>query len=154
MTAVAGAVVAALAVSAMLALGVGAQPVVSCTIETTPVAFGGYDVFAPAPTDSTGTITYRCSRGNLSITIALGTGGGGTFTPRRMVRGGEGLAYNFYLDASRTVIWGDGSGGTSVHQNPATPAAPTGVTIFGRIPAQQDVSAGSYADMVTATINF
>ncbi len=67
----------------------------------------------------------------------------------------EGLNYNLYLDAARTTIWGDGTGGTQVYSN-ANPPNNTNVTvtIYGRIPASQDVSAGSYTNTVTATINF
>jgi spore coat protein U-like protein len=71
-----------------------------------------------------------------------------------MIGGGEALSYNLYLDASRTVIWGDGSGITSVHGDSRASAAPITVTIFARISPQQDVSAGTYTDTITATINF
>lgn len=137
-----------------LAASAAAQSTLGCTIAVTPVAFGTYDVFATTPTDSTGRITYRCSRGNLAITIALGTGSSGSFTLRRMRQGTETLSYNLYLDATRTVIWGDGTGGSSVYTDPRTTAATTEVTIFARIPAGQDVGAGVYADTITATVHF
>ena len=82
-------------------------------------------------------------------------GGAGTFDPRRMLNGAEALNYNLYLDAARTQIWGDGTGASQLYVNSNPPNSRTvTVTIFGRIPAQQDVSAGSYSDSITATINF
>ncbi len=66
----------------------------------------------------------------------------------------DALNYNLYLDAARTSIWGDGTGGTALF----TVAIPSGkavnVTIFGRIPAGQDVAAGSYSDSIVVTIQF
>ena len=126
----------------------------SCTISTTGVSFGTYDVFATSPLDSTGSVTYRCS-GNASITVTLDKGSAATFNPRRMLKGSEALTYNLYLDAARTTIWGDGTGGTQVHSNPNAPNNQNvTVTIYGRTPASQDVSAGSYSNIITATINF
>jgi spore coat protein U-like protein len=132
----------------------------TCTIAATPVSFGSYNVFAAVATDSTGSLTFRCSGtgnsgNNISISIALGRGSSGSFTPRAMVLANGALAYNLYQDAARTTIWGDGTGGTRAYVTGTAPRnRDTTVTIYGRIPAQQDVSAGSYADTVTATINF
>ena len=132
----------------------------NCSISATPVAFGTYDVFATGPTDSLGTITYRCTgMGNSNtVTIDLDTGWWGSVAQRRMARfywfGLEYLPYNLYLDAARTTVWGDGT--TAQHYGPVQP--PNGrdvnVTIYGRIPPRQDVSAGTYFDTVTVTINF
>lgn len=126
----------------------------SCTISTTAVSFGTYNVFGPAPLDSTGSVTYTCT-GNAHVTISLDSGGAGTFNPRRMLNNSEALSYNLYRDAARTNIWGDGTGGTTIYTDP-NPRNGQGitVTIFGRIPAGQDVSAGSYSNTVAATINF
>ena len=136
-------------------LALAAPARAACSIGTTAVGFGAYDVFASTPRDSTGTITYRCSQGN-PVTIFLSKGGAATFNPRQMVKaGGEALTYNLYLDASRTTIWGDLTGGTSAYTNASPPRNQDNpVTIYGRIPAGQDVSAGSYGDTITATINF
>jgi spore coat protein U-like protein len=126
----------------------------SCTISTTGASFGAYDVFATSPLDSTGSVTYRCA-GSASITVTLDKGGAATYNPRRMLKGSEALNYNLYLDASRTTIWGDGTGGTQNYSNPSVPNNTNiTVTIYGRIPAGQDVSAGSYSNTITATINF
>lgn len=126
----------------------------SCTIGTTGVSFGTYDVFATAPLDSTGSVTFNCI-GNASITIALDKGGAASFTPRKMLKGSETLDYNLYRDAARATIWGDGTGGTTVYQDPNPPNnRDITVTIFGRVPAGQDVGAGTYTNTITAIINF
>ncbi|MDO8684810.1 MAG: spore coat U domain-containing protein [Armatimonadota bacterium] len=125
-----------------------------CTISTTPVSFGNYNVFSVTPLDTTGTVTYRCGT-ERNIRISLNRGGAATFNPRRMLKGSEALNYNLYRDAARTTIWGDGTGGTQVYfdANPPNNQNVT-VNIFGRIPAGQDVTAGSYTNTITATIDF
>ena len=129
----------------------------SCAFNSTVgVNFGAYDVFNPVPTDSTGSLTYTCIGLVGPITIELNKGGAPSYHPLLMQKSsGETLSYNLYLDAARVSIWGNGNGGTSRY-GPVTPplGSPVTVTIYGRIPARQNVSAGSYRDTIRATINF
>ena len=127
----------------------------SCTISVTSVVFGSYNVFDTTALDSNGAITYNCSNQANHISISLGRGSSSTFSPRTMTKGSETLTYNLYLDAARTSTWGDGTSGTSVHTRNNPPNnANVNVSIYGRVPAAQDVSAGTYSDTVLATINF
>jgi spore coat protein U-like protein len=126
----------------------------SCTITAVGVSFGTYDVFSGSALDSTGSVTYNCISVLTTITINLSRGGAPTFSPRQMFRSGEALGYNLYLDAARMTIWGDATSGTSHYAVTPVLLSNVTVTIYGRIPARQDVSAGSYTDTVVATINF
>jgi spore coat protein U-like protein len=127
----------------------------SCTISVTSVAFGNYNVFTTTADDSTGTITYRCNAQAANISISLSDGSSSTFSPRTLRKGSEILQYNLYRNAARTTIWGDGTGGTSLYTQANPPNnSNVSVTIYARIPAQQDVSAGAYSDTVSAVINF
>jgi spore coat protein U-like protein len=126
----------------------------SCTISTTSVNFGSYNVFTGSATDSTGTITLDCNGSAHDIIVTLSKGASSGFNPRTMLKGAEALSYNLYRDAARTSIWGDGSGGTLTYTNANPPNAPFNVTVYGRVPAGQDVSAGVYSDTVSAVINF
>ena len=127
----------------------------SCTISVTSVAFGNYNVFTTSADDSTGTVTYRCNSTAANISITLSDGSSTTYTPRTLRKGSEILQYNLYRNAARTTIWGNGTGGTSVYTDTNPPNnTNVSVTIYGRIPALQDVSAGSYSDTVSAVINF
>jgi len=145
-----------LAVAALLA-SLPAKAQIDCSVDVnTDVDFGIYDVFNVSPTDSIGTIEYECQDvGASTITIDLSRGNAPTYNPRWMLQGAEPLNYNLYLDAARTTIWGDGTGGTSRY-GPVTPPESTVVelTIYGRIPPEQDVSGGNYEDTITVTINF
>jgi len=127
----------------------------SCTISTTAVAFGAYDVFNSSPVTSTGTVVFRCGSAVQSISIALSSGQSGSYSPRRLAGGGETLSYNLYRDAARTVVWGDGSSGTQAYVN-GNPPKNTDVTltIYGEVPASQDVRAGSYGDTLMAIVNW
>lgn len=126
----------------------------SCTVSTTSVNFGSYNVFTGSDTDSTGTITIDCNGSAHDIVVTLSNGASSSFSPRTMLRGSEALSYNLYRDAARASIWGDGTGGTSTYTNANPPNSPFNVTIYGRVPAGQDVSAGVYSDTVSAVINF
>ena len=138
------------------ALSAAATAEAACTISTTAVNFGTYNVFSASPDDATGQVTYRCTAPRPPlVTIQLDKGGAPTFNPRQMRMGSEILNYNLYLDSTRSTIWGDGTGGSQTYtrSNPP-PNQNINVNVFGRIPAGQDVSAGSYGATVTATIFF
>ena len=125
----------------------------TCTITTTPVSFGIYDVFSAAPLASTGSVNYQCMWLVHQRTVYLSKGSAPSNNPRQMISGANRLNYNLYLDAGHTQIWGD--------PNPYS-FADTGwdffpnvtLTIYGLIPAGQDVPTGSYTDAIIATVNF
>jgi spore coat protein U-like protein len=139
----------AAALSVLLAAS-GARAV-TCTIDaTSSVAFGTYNI--GAANDSLGTITYTC-HGNPGAVVSLGTGGSGSYSPRRMTAGGpDVLTYNLYTTAARTQVWGDGTGGTVTVS--VAPGNSVVLNVYGRIPALQGVTPGSYTDSVVVTFTF
>ena len=122
-----------------------------CTVSIGPMNFGSYDVFSAVPLDSVASITYSCSA-VVNPTLTLSSGNSGSFSPRAMTQGTASLAYNLYLDAARTTIWGDGTPATSTY----TCSLGTNLTvnIFGRIFAGQNLPVGAYSDNIVATIIF
>ena len=131
----------------------------SCTISTVALGFGVYDpivTHAAAALDGTGTVTVTCTNGS-AVNITLGQGdnanaGSTDAVPlRRMLSGANLLSYYLYSDAARLTVWGntDPTGlddvGTGVASN---------LTVYGRIPAAQNVPVGAYADTVVATVTF
>ena len=135
-------------------LAPSAAQAAGCTISTTSIDFGAYNVFSSGPTDSTATMTYRCS-GNAAVAISITRGQSDTFNPRIMAKGTEHLGYNLYLDSSQSTVWGETSSGTESYYDSRAPNNKSvTVTVFGRIPAGQDVSAGSYSDSVVAVVLF
>lgn len=146
------------ALAALLAASHPARAAIRCTWNATnPVAFGAYDVFSGTPNDANGSVSFNCKGvGRATVTIDLSTGGSGTYAVRSMTRAGlETLDYNVYLNAARTQIWGNATGGT-LHYGPVAPPNNVNVlvNIYGRIPAGQNKSPGNYTDTITATINF
>ena len=145
------------AIAAVVLMPLPALAAVNCSISTVGVVFGTYNVFAPTVLASTGSVTINCvgvGSGVAPVSVALSRGNAGSFQPRTMLRSGEPLNYNLYRDAGGTNIWGDGTGGSVNFSTSVSNNQTVNTTIFGRIPAGQDVSVGSYTDTITATINF
>ena len=138
----------------VLALPISAQG--ACSLTSTSVAFGTYDIFSPSPLDTLGQIIFRCANNDHNVSISLDKGGASTFNPRLMFNGSSTLNYNLYLDAARTMIWGDGTGGTRNFfiPNPQPNNTDISVPIYGRVPAGQGASVGNYNKTLTVTINF
>jgi len=68
------------------------------------------------------------------------------------------LQYNLYVDASRSQIWGDGSGGTLVVNDSyslATSPTTRQYFVYGRIAGgQSGGTAGIYNDAITITLDY
>jgi spore coat protein U-like protein len=128
----------------------------ACSLTSTSIAFGNYDIFTASPLDTLGQVIFRCGNNDHNVSISLDKGGAPTFNPRRMLNGTTPLNYNLYLDAARTVIWGDGSSGTQNFfvRNPQPNNRDISVPIYGRVPAGQAPTVGNYSNTVTVTINF
>ena len=148
----------ALAGSATSTVTVTATVLSNCTISAGTVAFGNYDPTSATPLDQTGSVNVQCTTGTVA-TIAMGQGsnaavGSTDAAPlRQMASGAQRLRYDFYQNSSRTTVWGN-TLLTSVAYT-ALSSASTAVTIYGRIPINQNATAGAgYSDSVTATINF
>jgi spore coat protein U-like protein len=126
----------------------------SCTVSVGGVAFGPYDVFGTTSVDATGTIVFQCGRPDRHIRITLSTGSSGTYVTRTLRRSANALTYNLYIGGFSRV-WGDGTGSTSYYSiNNPPDDQPVALTVYGRIPAGQDVPAGTYTDTVVAQIDF
>ena len=140
---------------AIVLLVCGRADAAKCTVSTTSINFGTYNVFSINPIDSMGTLTYNCNGGADYVMVTLDAGDNGSFSARLLARNTERLSYNLFVDPSHSVVWGNGTAGTSFH-SASDPPNKTDVTvpIFGRIPAGQDVSAGTYTDTVTVVINY
>ncbi len=131
----------------------------NCWVSTSPVVFGSYNVFSTSPTTSRGTITLTCNNHPskpMQATISISPGGSGSFNPRQMRSSASdgNMNYNLYTDASLTSIWGDGTGGTSTVSGSASRQSPLVSTIYGSIPARQNLSAGNYSDNLVVTVTW
>jgi spore coat protein U-like protein len=135
-------------------LAVSAAVAVKCTVSTTALAFGAYDPVvanASANLDGTGGLTIACTKG-ASATVALGVGANASGSTRQLANGASRLQYEIYKDSGRTQVWNEAAGTLSTGAAPSKAAR--NFTVYGRVPANQDVPSGNYADSVVATVNF
>jgi len=127
----------------------------SCSFRSvTDVGFGTYNVFDTLPNASgVGSITIKCQGGGgNAYDVTLSTGQSYSYASRSMKSGANALSYNIYTSATRSIVWGDGTGGSStqtVYKNSTAT-----LSLFGQIPAGQDVANGTYTDDLIATVNF
>lgn len=145
---------AGLAATATTTFQVTATVLSVCTVSATNLAFGNYDASSGTPNDASSTVTTTCSN-STAYTVALnaGTGSGATVAMRRMTNGANTLNYSMYTTAGRTTVWGDGTLST-VTQAATGNGSGQALTVFGRIPTGQYVTAGNYTDTVTATVTY
>lgn len=137
--------------------------VCSCSVSTSPLAFGSYDPLLPANRDSTGNVRVTCGgvAGLLvPLTVTIGAGTSGSMAARQMASGARRLDYNVYSSSGYTTVWGDGSGGTgsissSILLNLLGTAPPLDLPVYGRIPGSQvSVAPGTYTDTLVVTLTY
>lgn len=138
-------------------LNVSATVASTCSITAGSLAFGTYDTIGGAQLDGTATVTVACTKGAIAtITLGQGQNAGAGSTDavpvRRMVSGLNFLNYSLFSDATRLVTWGNTALTGKAYT--AASSASTALTVYGRIPSSQDVPAGSFTDVVVATISF
>lgn len=132
----------------------------SCTVSATGVAFGAYDPLSASPTDAVGTVTVSCSAVvalSGGYTIQLGPGQAGSYAERRLANGSNQLGYNLYLDAARTIVWGDGTGGTGTQSYTLVGLLTNDVknySVYAHLRAAQNVPVGSYSDTIVVTVTY
>jgi spore coat protein U-like protein len=138
----------------------------SCNVSTPGLSFGSYDVYAAGATNGNATLTVSCDlnpppgNADINYTISLSTGSSNSFVQRQMKSGANTFGYNLYTTNAYSVIWGDGVGSTatvsgSMRLTSPSPSKTNTHTVYGRIPALQDVAVASdYQDNVTVTVTY
>jgi spore coat protein U-like protein len=128
----------------------------NCRMTLTPLNFGSYDPLGANGSqelDATAAVTLTCTRDSVA-TIAIDQGQNpASSLSRHLISGDQRLGYELYRDAARTQTW---STGTNALRYVSTGGITTSseLMVYGRIPPGQEVAAGSYNDVVTATVNF
>jgi len=132
----------------------------SCTISNSGISFGAYDPLSADPRDTNATIQNTCvgSAGeNVSFSVGV-TEVSGSGSNLSLSNGSARLQYNLYLDAGRTVIWGDGTNGTSMIQDSLTipsDSVSKNYTVYGRIfGGQFSTLPGVYVDQLVITVSY
>lgn len=134
---------------------VSAQVLENCSVVSTPMAFGSITDVGANDVETKATITLACTA-NATFEIQLDDGTNPDAGQRRMANVGatEFLPYEIYKDSGHSSRWGNTLGSDTVTGS-ASALGAASVIAYGRI-AQGvgKVSAGSYTDTVTITVNF
>ncbi|MGE5621391.1 MAG: spore coat U domain-containing protein [Candidatus Bathyarchaeota archaeon] len=147
----------------MLCLLLAAHPAgaITCTATATSTSFGVYNPASLLPLDGVGNVRVACSTLLLNVLVGydilLSPGGGGSYGARRMANGSSSMTYNLYTDLTRLSVWGDGSGGSAMVSDGyllMLLALHRDYPVYGRIPAGQNLPAGSYTDTILVTVNY
>jgi spore coat protein U-like protein len=132
----------------LLLLAASSPAAAACSVSAQGVAFGNYDPLSATALNGVGNVHVSCNLLSPIVTVSLDSGGG-TVADRRMTAGAAQLHYNLYLDASRLFVWGEGSASVT-----SAVVLNLDLPVYGRIPALQNVPAGTYLDSVTVTIAY
>jgi spore coat protein U-like protein len=150
-------IVAALAPPSV-AQGLGG--VIQCQLAATSLAFGRYSPTQAAPSDSTTTFTVSCITASATpVPVHATLGMAESPSARQLHTGPHALRYQLYVDAARTVPWGDGNGGTATlaaagFVSRSSPFRQR-VTAYGRLLARQkDAAVGNYTDQLSSTLTY
>lgn len=126
----------------------------SCVVSNATMNFGTYD---PAGANSNqdlkalGNISVKCTAGT-SATISLSSGNQGSGASRAMMSadGKDRLSYQIYTDSNNSTVWNE----TNKVNYVASSANQANLNVYGKIPANQQVSDGVYSDTVNVVVNF
>jgi spore coat protein U-like protein len=122
----------------------------ACQVDAKPVSFGVVDV--QERTDTTGEIAVSCS---VAVTFSIAIAGSGSPGDRFMSGPSNGrLAYELYTDPSFSTRWGDGSGAGTLVTGQSDGETTDRLTVYGRVPRQGAVPAGSYSDSLVVELSF
>jgi spore coat protein U-like protein len=154
----------ALSLMALLASAAHAATTVNCTASASGIAFGIYNPLSAVADASTGSLRITCNgsgtgSANVTVNVSLSTGLSGSYATRKMFSGVQTLNYNIYWSTAYNQIIGDGSGGSFAGSAGPFPVPAGGNnvatgTLYGLIPASQDVAPGSYSDVITVTVTY
>ncbi|APH59659.1 Csu type fimbrial protein [Granulibacter bethesdensis] len=123
----------------------------SCVIQAANLSFGNY---SGSQTDATSTIQVTCTNSTpYNVGLSAGTGSGATVSNRKMtLNGTSALPYALYSDSSRSTNWGNTPNQDTV--SGTGNGSGQSLTVYGRIQTGNYPTPGSYADTITATVNF
>ncbi len=139
-------------------LAVSATVSANCRLTGGTLAFGAYDpVVTNAAADLTGSgaFTVACTRGATNVWIGMGLGVNASGSTRRMRLAAttDYLSYELYKDNTASpAVWGNAQASGLAYT--PTSKTPYTMTVYGRVPSNQDVPSGSYTDTVVMTVNF
>lgn len=138
--------------TAKIAVSAVVEP--NCRLTVEPLAFGSYDPLGSHTShdlDARASMILTCTRDSRA-SVVMDSGRNGAGRLRSLSYAGSRLSYEIFRDPAHTKNWGAGADAMQVIAQGLR--APTELIVYGRIPGGQEVGAGSYTDVITATIDF
>ncbi|HVI56921.1 MAG TPA: spore coat U domain-containing protein [Luteibacter sp.] len=133
-------------------LGISASVAAKCTVGTaTDLDFGSVPGLLQTATDKTSLVRMTCTN-RAAYQVGLDNGQNASGGTRRMSSGTGFVTYDLFRDSSRGQHWG-----TTLNTDTATgtgSGSEQTMTVYGRVPAQAAVRAGSYSDIITVTVTY
>lgn len=140
----------AAAATSTATMSVTATVQATCSASATTLAFGTY---TGVQLDGSSTLSVSCTNTTpYTVSLNVGTGTGATVAVRKMTASTQALNYSLYQDSGRSTVWGQ-TIGTDTLAGTGNGSAQS-LTVYGRIPAGQLPTPGSYSDTITATITY
>jgi spore coat protein U-like protein len=124
-----------------------------CTVGAVTLDFGTPTGVLTSAVPGTSTITVQCATGTAyNVGLNGGLNSGANINARKMVLGGNSVAYQLYRDSGRTQVWGN-TVGTDTVAGTGNGSAQN-LTVYGNVPAQTTPPAGTYQDTVVVSVTY
>lgn len=132
-----------------------------CNISAATLDFGSTPSAIASNIDSTATITALCTNPT-PYTVGLDNGANANGSQRRMRLGATSyyVSYNLYTNAARTTSWLATTSATTCTSGTSTCGVGTGsgtnqnFTVYGRVPPQTALAAGTFSDTILVTVTY
>ena len=142
--------------SSTVTLAIQVAVIPECQATAATLNFGTYQpigTHATTPLENQTTLAVYCTRKAVA-TISMSPGSYALGAQRRMRSdGSDYLGYDLFSNLGMSSVW-DSANTVSVTSSSKYIPLGNGVPLYGRVPAGQDVSAGSYQDTVQAVVNY
>jgi len=123
-----------------------------------PMNFGLFNPIESEIKSSVVFLKVSCSGEDISnYKIIFSRGKGRSISPRYMLGKSNKLGYNLYIDAARTIIWGNGRNGSSplYGTGPCTELKPCTHVVYGKLTGSNaKLNAGEYQDTVRILLQY
>ncbi len=126
----------------------------TCSLNAPTLNFGVYQYpYQNNDVLSSNNLLLSCDNNSIGVSfnLKLGTGQSNDFN-RYLSNNKENLYYNIYLDNSRSIVFGDGTLGTSSYSG--TTSNNNNINVFAKIPKNQNIEPGNYQDNIIFEMTF
>jgi spore coat protein U-like protein len=133
--------------------------IANCQFNTSPtLAFGNYDALSATAVTGSANLSVTCTKDATAYVITINPGANGAGTGSSVTRAmkdpvsGNTASYNLYQDSGYSTVWGTTT--ATGYSFSAAGTAGNTIPVYGKVPASQNITVGTYTDALTVTANF